>query len=120
MQKVCKNGANCVYKYYNPLLKKTKMYSNSALNEVQQLENYSADDSDSDYEYEEDILNTTQESNSSFLKNYDLDEKKIHEEQEMLGLFLNFLRENKLNQTAEKLMEELKSSSKSQYLIIKL
>ena len=83
-------------------------------------EEFGGDSIPSDYEYE-DVLNTTQESNSSSAylnqeaNSEILDTKERENEdsqQDMLGLFLNFLRDNELNQTAEKLMEELKSSSK--------
>ncbi|KAG2378491.1 hypothetical protein C9374_008130 [Naegleria lovaniensis] len=86
------------------------------MNSLEQ-EEYDENSYQSDNEYE-DVLNTTQDSASSSAylnqSNSDVETREREREedsQEMLGLFLNFLRDNELNETAEKLMQELKSST---------
>jgi len=82
----------------------------------------------SDYEY--DPLNTTQDidtdSTISSLDQVELTKDGIYsinnampdDSQQVLGMFLNFLRDNKLSQTADKLIEELRNSKYNSCILV--
>ncbi|KAF0973710.1 hypothetical protein FDP41_007097 [Naegleria fowleri] len=102
----------------NELLLVDNVDDERIVNRLDHEEEYYETSGPSDNDEYEDVLNTTQDSASSSAylnqSNSDVETREREREddsQEMLGLFLNFLRDNELNETAEKLMEELKSST---------
>lgn len=106
----------------NELLLVDNVDDERIVNRLDHEEEYYETSGPSDNDEYEDVLNTTQDSASSSAylnqSNSDVETREREREddsQEMLGLFLNFLRDNELNETAEKLMEELKSSTSRKF-----